>query len=53
MAAREQTRNIRTLCPLCPNHDGLVATVENGRVTNLTGVVLFTTIVVVVSGSQW
>lgn len=28
---------IRTLCPLCPNHDGIVATVQNGRITELGG----------------
>jgi len=31
------TKMIRTLCPLCPNHDGLVATVQNGRITGLKG----------------
>jgi anaerobic selenocysteine-containing dehydrogenase len=31
------TRRIRTLCPLCPNHDGIIATVQNGRITRLEG----------------
>ena len=31
------SKSIRTLCPLCPNHDGLVATVQNGRIIRLEG----------------
>ncbi len=32
-------RKIRTICPLfsCPSYDGIVATVENGRVTKIEG----------------
>ena len=40
MAATQGTgkiSRIRTLCPLCPNHDGIVATVQNGRITSLEG----------------
>ncbi|MFC1864991.1 molybdopterin-dependent oxidoreductase [Chloroflexota bacterium] len=32
-----QTRKIRTICPFCPNQDGIIATVQNGRITKLEG----------------
>jgi len=28
---------IRTICPLCPNHGGIVATVQDGKITKFTG----------------
>jgi len=34
---KDRRKTVRTLCPLCPNHDGLVATVQNGRITGLDG----------------
>ena len=33
----DDTRRIRTICPLCPNHDGVIATVQSGRITGLEG----------------
>ena len=30
-------QRIRTVCHLCPNQDGIVATVQNGRITDLEG----------------
>ena len=31
------TRRIRTICPLCPNQDGIIATVQNDRITKIEG----------------
>ncbi|MFQ5853645.1 MAG: hypothetical protein ACE5JU_24055 [Candidatus Binatia bacterium] len=35
--AKSDTVRIRTLCPLCPNRDGIVATVRNGRIARFEG----------------
>ena len=40
MASRQNANDkykIRTICPLCPNHDGIVATVQDGKITKFTG----------------
>lgn len=31
------TRRIRTLCTMCPVRGGIIATVENGKVTKIEG----------------
>ena len=31
------TRRIRTLCHMCPVHDGVIATVQNGKITEVKG----------------
>ena len=39
MKSSGETKKIRTICPFfpCPSYDGIVATVENGRVTKVEG----------------
>ncbi len=33
----DTANKIRAICPLCPNQDGVIATVQNGRITRIEG----------------